>query len=145
MAEERSLDSRTTVVAILTAAAGLAALAAILIDPVVFRPMGMGRGGGQQVAMDPFRNVRIFLSTFNVLVILALVWSYLSIYRDLPNRFTGSLLLVTGALLLYALASNPVVHLLFGYRAATGLGPFAFLPDLFAAIAVSALLHQSFQ
>ena len=141
-------DPLVIVAAIVGGAAILAAIAAALIDPIVVRPMGMGHGMGHQTPVaqvEPFRGVRVFLSTFNVLVILALVWSYLSIYRDLPNRFTASLLLVTGALLLYALASNPVVHLLFGYRGASGLGPFAFLPDLFAAIAVTVLLYQSFQ
>lgn len=87
----------------------------------------------------------MFISTFNVLVLLALLWSYAAVYRDLPNRFTGSLLLVTVALLLYALASNPVVHLLFGYGGTTGLGPFSFLPGLFAAVAVTVLLYQSFR
>jgi hypothetical protein len=134
-----------TLLAVVGGATVLAAIAAVLVDPVVVRPMGMGRGMGREATTAPFREVRVFISTFNVLIILALVWSYLSVYRDLPNRFTGSLLLVTGALLLYALASNPVVHLLFGFGGNTTLGPFAFLPDLFAAVAVSALLYQSLQ
>jgi len=106
---------------------------------------GMGTGGAIGTPFEPLVLVKVFLATFNLVVILALGWSYLTLYRDLPNRFTGSLLLVTGALFLYALASNPVVSLVFGYRGDIGLGPFTFLPDLFAAIAVTVLLYQSSQ
>lgn len=106
---------------------------------------GMGAGGTMGTPFEPLVLVKVFLATFNLVVLLALGWSYLSLYRDLPNRFTGSLLLVTGALFLYALASNPVVSLVFGYRGDIGLGPFTFLPDLFAAVAVTVLLYQSYQ
>ncbi|MEF8775662.1 MAG: hypothetical protein V5A43_04060 [Haloarculaceae archaeon] len=106
---------------------------------------GMGPGGAIGTPFEPLVLVKVFLATFNLVVLLALGWSYLSLYRDLPNRFTGSLLLVTGALFLYALASNPVISLAFGYRGDIGLGPFTFLPDLFAAVAVTVLLYQSYQ
>ena len=106
---------------------------------------GMGTGGALGTPFEPLVLVKVFLATFNLVVLLALGWSYLTLYRDLPNRFTGSLLLVTGALFLYALASNPVVSLVFGYRGDIGLGPFTFLPDLFAAVAVTVLLYQSYQ
>jgi hypothetical protein len=144
--EDQDEDGRgplVTVGAIVTGAAVIAALVALFVDPLVFRPMG--RGMGPNHSMTPFLDIRLFLSTFNVLVLVALAWSYLAVYRDLPNRFTGSLLLFTVALLLYALASNPAVHLVFGYRIAPGLGPFAFLPDLFAAVAVTLLFYQSMQ
>lgn len=66
----------------------------------------------------------------------------------LPNPFTRSLLLFSVALLLYALASNPLVWILLGFRRGLlglGIGGFAFLPDLFAAVAVTVLLHQSYR
>ena len=106
---------------------------------------GMGHGGAFGTPFDWLVLVKVFLATFNLVVLLALACSYLALYRDLPNRFTRSLLLVTGALFLYALASNPVVSLVFGYRGGLGLGPFTFLPDLFAAVAVTVLLYQSYQ
>jgi hypothetical protein len=104
---------------------------------------GMGPGHGMATPFEPVLRAKIFLSTFNLFVILALGWTYLSLYRELPNPFTGSLLVVTAALFLYALSSNPVISLLFGYRGGIGLGPFTFLPDLFAAVAVVLLLYQS--
>lgn len=129
---------------IVGAAAINSAIVALLLDPQVIGGMGREMGRGMH-AFDLVTEVRLFLLTFNVLLLLVLAWSYLVVYRDLPNRFTFSLLLFTVALLLYAVASNPAIHLLFGYRGGPGLGPFAFLPDLFAAAAVTVLLYQSFQ
>lgn len=88
--------------------------------------------------------VKLFFSTFSGILLLVLLVTYARIYRDLPNRFTLSLLLFTVALALYALTANPLVSLLFGFRQAGG-GPFTFLPDLFTAAAVVILLHQSYQ
>lgn len=125
-------------------AAVVSAILAVLLDPQLIG--GVGRGMGQRThAFDLVTELRLFLSTFNILLLVVLAWSYLTVFRDLPNQFTFSLVLFTLALLLYAVASNPAVHLLFGYRGGPGLGPFAFLPDLFAAIAVTVLLYQNFQ
>lgn len=138
------MEPATKVGVLVGVAAVISGLVAILLDPQLVG--GMGRGMGQRThAFELVTEVRLFLSTFNVLLLVVLAWSYLMIYRDLPNRFTFSLLLFTVALLLYAVVSNPAIHLLFGYRGGPGLGPFAFLPDLFAAVAVTVLLYQSFQ
>lgn len=132
------------VAVIVGVAAVVSAIVALLVDPQLIG--SMGRGMGQRVhTFDQVTAVRLFLSTFNILLLLVLAWSYLTVFRELPNQFTFSLVLFTAALLLYAVASNPMVHLLFGFRGGPGLGPFAFLPDLFAAIAVTLLLYQSFQ
>ena len=88
-------------------------------------------------------SVKLFVSTFNVAVLLALVATYAAIYRAIPNPFTLSLILFSVALLLYAVTSNPVVQLLSGVRPTPQLGVFTFLPDLFAGVAVVALLYQS--
>ncbi len=88
-------------------------------------------------------SVKLFVSTFNVGVLFALVATYAAIYRDIPNRFTLSLILFSVALLLYAFTSNPVVQVFAGVRPTLQLGVFTFLPDLFAGVAVVALLYQS--
>lgn len=88
--------------------------------------------------------IKLFVTTFNAVVLLALLWNYLTVYRDLPNRFTLSLLLFCVALLLYAVSSNPLLPLLVGFRHGATLGPFVFLPDLFAGFAVVVLLYQSY-
>ncbi len=141
---QRELEPMTKVGAIVGTAAIISAVIALLIEPQLVSGMGRGMGQGMQ-SFELVTELRLFLSTFNVLLLLVLAWSYLLVYRDLPNRFTFSLLLFTVALLLYAVASNPAIHLLFGFRGGPTLGPFAFLPDLFAAVAVTVLLYQSFQ
>lgn len=147
MSEDRGaggLAPMAKVGVIVGVAAIISAIVALLLDPQHVSGMGRGMGRGMN-SFELVTAVRLFISTFNGLLLLVLAWSYLVVYRDLPNRFTFSLLLFTVALLLYAVASNPAIHLLFGYRGGPALGPFAFLPDLFAAVAVTLLLYQSFQ
>jgi hypothetical protein len=126
-------------------AAILSALVAFLVEPQTAGHMGPGMGPGSRQSPGLFLDVRMFLSTYSVLLLVALTWSYVRMYRRLPNRFTVSLVLFTTALFLYAISSNPAVHLLFGFRGGPTLGPFVFIPDLFAALAVTILLYQSYQ
>lgn len=86
--------------------------------------------------------VKLVVTTFTVVLLVALAGTYASLYRDLPNPFTLSLVVFCVALLLYALTSNPLVLLVLGVRPAQ-LGLFTFLPDLCAAIATVVLLYQS--
>lgn len=87
--------------------------------------------------------VQLFVTTFNLVLLLALTGSYVSLYRDLPNRYTRSMLVLSLALLLYALSSNPYVSLLFGFAPRPDLGPFVFLPDLFVGLAIVVIFYQS--
>ncbi len=100
---------------------------------------------GNRMYFETFLNIKAFVSTLNILLIMVLLWNYLSIYREMPNRFTLSLTIFSLALLLYALSSNPLVTHLLGFRRGVGLGPFTFLPDIFAAVAVIVLLYQSYE
>jgi hypothetical protein len=123
--------------------AGVAVVLAVLVAAVftlVLTRTGAGPGVIRLV------RVKAFLSTFASVVLVALVANYVSLYRELPNQFTGSLLVFTVALLLYALSSNPLVWVLVrraGAPLAVNIGGFVFLPDLFAAIAVVVLYYQS--
>lgn len=96
-------------------------------------------------ALAFFIQLKLLVSTFNIVVLSALVVIYGRLYRDLPNQFTLSLGLFSLALWLYAVTSNPLVHILFGFRGTPGIGPFAVLPDLFASIAIVVLLYQSYR
>jgi len=138
--------------------AGAVALAAVValvvtvaLDLPVGRPMGMGMGGGRGMdgpmlaELTFLLRVKVALATFNAVLLAVLAWNYLVLYRELPNRFTGSLILFSLALLGYAVSSNPVLHVLFGFRGGPGIGAFTFLPDLFAAVAVVVILYQSYQ
>lgn len=96
------------------------------------------------IALETAVRIKLFVTTFNAVVILSLLWNYGMIYRDIPNRFTLSLAVVTLALLFYAVMSNPLLPMLLGFMQGTTLGPFTFLPDIFASIAATILLYQSY-
>ncbi|WP_255479155.1 hypothetical protein [Natronomonas sp. LN261] len=121
---------------------------AVLISGVVSLSTGVPSPGfplhRAPVGMEAVLRIKLFVTTLNVVILLALLWNYVAVYRDMPNRFTLSLLLVTAALLLYAVSSNPLLPLLLGFRHGTTLGPFVFIPDVFASVAAVVLLYQSY-
>jgi hypothetical protein len=88
---------------------------------------------------------KLLVTTFNILLLVILSSIYVSLYRELPNQFTLSLLVFSVALLLFAITSNPVLHHLLGFRGGPGLGPFTFIPDLFASVATVVLIYQSYR
>lgn len=142
MADRESEALRRTVLVVGAALFGALVVTAIL--SVVLQRTRIG----QAPRIETFVRLKLFVSTFTVVVLVALLANYVGVYRELPNPFTRSLLLFTLALLLYALSSSPLVWLVLGIREALfglGIGLFAFLPDLFAAVAVTLLLHQSYR
>jgi small-conductance mechanosensitive channel len=87
--------------------------------------------------------IKVFITTFNFLLLLTLTAIYTTLYRDLPNKYTLSLLLLSLVLLLYAFTSNPIVQVVFGFSPRPDIGVFGFLPDFFVGIAIVVLLYQS--
>ncbi|MFC7202572.1 hypothetical protein ACFQJC_03535 [Haloferax namakaokahaiae] len=128
----------TTRTLLITLVGVLVALVATLGLPAV-----LGRPLGPRLAL--FLQVKLLVSTFNVVLLVALAFNYLRVYFDLPNPFTMSLVVFTVALLLYAVTSNPLAAIVFGFRPQVSIGAFTFLPDLFASVAVVVLLYQSYR
>ncbi|ESP89388.1 hypothetical protein [Candidatus Halobonum tyrrellensis] len=87
--------------------------------------------------------VELFVTTFTLVMLVALTATYAGLYRDLPNKYTRSMLVLSVALLLYAVTSNPYVPVLFGFPLRPGIGPFVFLPDVFVGLAIAVLFYQS--
>lgn len=94
--------------------------------------------------IELYYTVQTVISTINVALLVFLLATYVDIYRRIRSEFTIALIVFSVVLLLYAISSNPLVHLAFGFRA-FGLGPFAMLPDLFTCVAVSILVYLSFK
>ena len=90
--------------------------------------------------LELFYTIKTIVSSVNVTLLVFLLFTYFNIYRKTQSEFTVGLILFSMVLLLYALVSNPIVQVAFGYRA-FGLGPFAMLPDLFSLIALTVLLY----
>lgn len=88
-------------------------------------------------------HIELFITTFNLVLLLALTWAYMSLYRDLPNKYSMSLVILSLVLLLYALTSNPFIHFLFGFPPGGELGPFSFISDVFVGLAIIVLFYQS--
>jgi len=91
-----------------------------------------------------FYTAKTVVSTINVTLLIFLLVTYIGIYRKTQSEFTIGLIIFSIVLLFYALASNPLLHWTFGFRA-FGLGPFAMLPDLFTCIALAVLLYLTLQ
>lgn len=90
--------------------------------------------------MELFYTFKTILSTINATLLIFLLITYIDMYKKLHSEFTIGLIIFSLILLLYALTANPLIHLLFGFRA-SGLGPFAMLPDLFTTLALAVLLY----
>jgi hypothetical protein len=82
------------------------------------------------------------LSTVNVALLAFLLTTYLDIYRKTRSQFTLGLIIFSSVFLLKTLTANPLFMWAFGFRA-SGLGPFALLPDIFEFAALSVLLYLS--
>ena len=95
-----------------------------------------------RVLMDFFLKVKTMVSLVNIVFIIALISIYRGIYRQVKSQFTIGLIVVMLVLLMYALTSNPLIQILFGYQA-QGLGPFAMIPDIFATFGLGLLLYIS--
>ena len=89
-----------------------------------------------------FYTANTVISTINVTLSVFLLITYIGIYRKTRSEFTIGLVIFSLVILLNALASNPFVIWAFGFRP-LGLGPFAFLPDLFTFVALVVLLYLS--
>jgi hypothetical protein len=89
-----------------------------------------------------FYTAKAVISTINVTLSLFLLITYISIYRKTRSEFTIGLIIFSAVFLLNALASSPIVIWAFGFQP-FGLGPFAFLPDMFTLGALVVLLYLS--
>ena len=83
--------------------------------------------------------IKTMVSFVNTALIIFLLVMYTNMYRKLRTQFTLGLILVMISFLLYAITSNPLIHLLFGYYGTT-LGPFVMLPDMFTTFALVVLI-----
>jgi len=135
MKESRSLTGIVTVALIVGVAAFYVA------TQTSFYP---GRGMGNHLSGDyeVYYTVKAVLASVNAFLLIVLSSIYWRVYRETGLEFSLGLVIFSVALLLYSLASNPLIVSVAGYRG-SGLGPFAMLPDLFTCIASLTLLYIS--
>ncbi|MCW4010068.1 MAG: hypothetical protein NWF05_05555 [Candidatus Bathyarchaeota archaeon] len=88
--------------------------------------------------------VRMVLSSINIALLIVLMVNYLSIYLKTKSEFTIGLMFFSAFLLIKDVTWSPFVIGWFGFGL-LGLGPFAFLPDMFELVALSVLLYMSIE
>ena len=87
---------------------------------------------------------KVFLTSFNIVLLLGLAINYLKIYTEMKTPISRSLLAFSTSLLFYAVTSSPLTHLLMGFEVIS-VGAFTFLPDLFVTIAATIILWESYK
>ena len=86
--------------------------------------------------------IKNILTMINIVLSSILIVLYIDTYRKIKSDFTIGLIVVMFSLLVYAITSNPLIHLLFGYRG-YGMGPFMIIPDIFFSISLGVLIYLS--
>jgi hypothetical protein len=105
--------------------------------PFPFRTMQIRINTGD---IELFYIARTVFSTINIALLIALITTYASIYAKTRSQFTVGLLIFATFFLIKDITWSPFVIGAFGFGL-FGLGPFAFLPDLFELAALSVLLY----
>ena len=145
MSKRMSKNARNWLILVtLVVVAILAALWATTTIWFPLYPFGPRGGPPMEISGDIelFYTIKTVVSTINVTLLIFLLLTYINIYRKTRSEFTVGLIIFSGVFLLNALASNPFVTWVFGFRP-LGLGPFAMLPDLFTLAALGVLLYLS--
>ncbi|MCK5397602.1 MAG: hypothetical protein KAJ33_05075 [Thermoplasmata archaeon] len=89
---------------------------------------------------DRYISTKVAFCMINLVLSSILIMIYVKVYRETKAEFTIGLIIMMFSLFLYALLSNPLLPILFGYKV-FGIGPFSMLPDLFSMVALSILLY----
>jgi hypothetical protein len=92
--------------------------------------------------LDFYYAARTVFSTINIVLLFVLIINYVDIYLKTRSEFTIGLTLFAVFFLVKDITWSPFVVRFAGFNL-FGLGPFAFLPDLFELIALSVLIYLS--
>lgn len=94
--------------------------------------------------LETYIIIKAIITTINLILLLFLFIIYVGIYNKTGSKFSLGLILFIFALILYAITSNPLLHIFTGFHPLS-LGLFTILPDLFTLIASAILLYLSRQ
>ncbi|MBI5001730.1 MAG: hypothetical protein HZB92_09470 [Euryarchaeota archaeon] len=97
-----------------------------------------------QYAGDIYVRASTLIISANLAVAVVLMVVYVFIYKEVPSKFTLTLLLVMVTLVLYSATSNPLLHAACGFWHAN-TNYLTILPDIFAAVALWALAYVSLE
>ncbi len=130
-------------VALIAAFAALSVLFQSVYQPFnPLRPMPVPTSNSRD--FEFFYVAKAVVSSVNIALLTLILVISANIFRRTGSKFTFGLLIFSVAFLLKDLTASPLVIWAFGYRL-VGLGPFAFLPDVFELVVLSVLLYLSFE
>jgi hypothetical protein len=141
--DSSSIMTWVVLVVVLIVVALLAALWATYTFYPTYYPFGRVPYSGQSANDFQFFYVaKTVISTINIALLAFLLITYVGIYAKTRSQFTIGLIVFSIAFLIKDLTASPLVIYAFHY-VIVGLGPFAFLPDLFEFVALMVLLYLS--
>ncbi len=125
-------------------AAFLVAVAILLVPQLLQIAAAQPFGWPSTCENCPYYSMKLVVTTLNTILLLILLAIYVSAYRETKSEFLVGLIIFDLAMLFYAVTSNPLMHVYFGFHE-IGPGPFIMLPDFFSLVAVVVLLVQAFR
>ncbi|MCL5876310.1 MAG: hypothetical protein M1540_00675 [Candidatus Bathyarchaeota archaeon] len=141
--------NRKRMIAILLAVLiGLSALLAFIMSSYQFLGEGFGFPfSTRAVRVNPgdielYYTARTILSTVNIVLTVVLIFNYVGIYLKTKSEFTLGLTMFATFFLIKDISWSPFIIGWAGFGM-FGLGPFAFLPDLFEMAALLVLFYLS--
>ena len=141
------MDRKKITLILLIVLIGLSALLAMIIN---FYQASRGPGSpftphiyrASAGDFELYYTARTIFSTINIVLTVILIFNYASIYLKTKSEFTVGLVLFATFFLIKDVAWSPFIIGLAGFGT-FGLGPFAFLPDLFEMSALLVLFYLS--
>ncbi|MDI6886019.1 MAG: hypothetical protein QMD22_06700 [archaeon] len=88
-------------------------------------------------------NIQAVITLGNVVLLLCLLYMYARNYRQIKSKFSLGLIIFIIFLLVQAITSNPLVHLLWGFRYLYALGLLKIVSAWFEFVALAILLYIS--
>ncbi len=94
--------------------------------------------------LEGIQVLNLLISTVNAVLLVYLLYTYVSVYQEIRSKFSLGLIALASALLAHTISANPIVSLIFGFKG-SGLGPFEVIPSIFTLAAALVLIHLSRQ
>ncbi len=86
--------------------------------------------------------LKTIISSVNVILLSFLIYTYLSLYKEIKSKFSLGLIAMAIALFAQSITTNPLFVMFFNFKG-TGLGPFTIIPSFFTLIAAILLIYLS--
>lgn len=94
-----------------------------------------------EAKMQAYVTGKTVVSVINTLLMGYIMWFYYVMYKENGSRFSLGLIALSAALMVYSLASNPLLLQMISRQGYGYAGLFNFIPDLFTTIAAGIMIY----